>query len=88
MENKQQHHTEHHHHHHHHHHSNGMAEEKVTWKDLFARPKYSDETSKLRFYMEKERKLKGFKQRIILSLVLSIAVVVVACVFFAYFIDR
>ncbi len=38
--------------------------------------------------MEKERKLKGFKQRIMLSLVLSIAVVVVACVFFAYFIDR
>ena len=86
MKNEEQHNTEHHHHHHHHHHHSG--EEKVTWKDLFSKPKYSDETSQMRFYMEKDRKLRGFKQRIIFSCVATAALVVLACVFFAYFIDR
>lgn len=76
------------HHHHHHHHSSVAADEKVTWKDIFSKPKYSDDTSQMRFYMEKRRKLRGFRQRLIFSCVAIAALVVLACVFFAYFIDR
>lgn len=83
-----QHSKEHHHHHHHHHDPSVAADEKVTWKDLLSKPKYSDDTSQMRFYMEKRRKLRGFKQRIIFACVATAALVVIACVFFAYFIDR
>ena len=76
------------HHHHHHHHSSVAADEKVTWKDIFSKPKYSDDTSPMRFYMEKRRKLRGFRQRIIFFSVVIAALMVLACVFFAYFIDR
>ncbi len=88
MEDKSRQPEEHRHHHHHHHHSIKTEEEKVTWRDLFARPKYTDETSQMRFYMEKNRKLKGFRRRVILVCATFVAAVVVACVFFAYFIDR
>ena len=77
-----------HHHHHHHHHSSSSHEEKITWRDLFSKPKYGDDTSRMRFYMEKNRKLRGFKRRVIFLCVLGVAVVVIGCVFFAYFIDR
>lgn len=88
MEEKKQHHQSEEHHHHHHHHHHHSEDEKVTWKDLFAKSKYTDETSQMRFYMEKRRKLRGFRQRVVFLCVFIAAILVMGCVFFAYFIDR